>query len=334
MTQDLLGQLPAVSFRGITFPWVNYKVDGRNTHTELTPLNGKGSFIDMVSQESQSISIDVPCFQNLDRGPNETNADYTQLFTKTFPGLIAAMEDLTPGDLIDPIRGSLTVKPCDYSYSLGPEARNGALLTLNFKVHVDTAPSEELQPLDLISTASNFALQYEGVVEALLAEEMDLSNPFSTDWAGAVTGVIGQVNLATLSFQGKIQNTLGQVRKVQGAVTSLENTLTQRSVNPPLPGDPLLKTLVAVKQSHDPNTAPAAMRDKLTDMEYACIRALAAAKVPGKRTRKHYVAVDTLITAVARETKTSVSDLLALNPSLNRIQRGIVPGSSLLTVYL
>lgn len=148
---DIWSALPRVSFRGVEFPINSRNVNHSFEHTESGQYR-QGAFTEVVGDGAWRFRYEIPMKQGFQTG-------WKDVLKNTYPALMKAYEDRTPGWLSDPLLGSILVIPGTWEEQANSEVRNGVSVSIEFVKTV--LPGEE----DL-----NFVVDNDAAVAAMSNE--------------------------------------------------------------------------------------------------------------------------------------------------------------------
>lgn len=281
MKQDPFDSLPHFSWRGIKVPII-----GRRrtfSHQEVTHQiqYASGEIVEITVSNNWRFDYTLPFREGIDKG------GYGALFTKRLKDFQAAFEDRLPGELIDPVHGSIVARPISFSESLDASRRDGVEVDVAFVEHktsgelrpnVPFAPSNESLVTDARAIDNQVALQtWEG------DEPEDLAdggiNPID-----ALTSVIRQADRVNQRNKAIFEDTARRLHALEDAVDDS--------------GD---SSLVPIKVN--------ARKARLDVM-----RAKARERSEGKQTKLFRLPTDMAPTDVASLVKMSLYDFVVLNP--------------------
>jgi hypothetical protein len=141
---DVLAKLNPLSWRGIIVPYVSRKVGFQHVNAEHK-FNFAGEAIEPTGPKAWTFEYTIPFRQGL-----SSTARYGNLFGSIMPKFIAAMRDKSPGDLYDPVMGTIfRCVPAQFSDESDPDKRDGTDITVSF-VH-SPAPEDLQKELELVS---------------------------------------------------------------------------------------------------------------------------------------------------------------------------------------
>jgi len=180
--------------------------------------NGGGEFIEQLGPQVLTCIYTVPMRENIARGP------YKELFSKGLFDLFIDMQDDTPGVLVDPYFGPLTVVPDKYSDNLDPQKRDGADVDLQYSIWNDIDDEQPLAPVSLDGLASDAGKLDEEVEKAFREKQKPGPEP-SVDPLSAAAGIGAQVNRQRDRVTSELASGSAKLRKIERQVDKLEDPI-------------------------------------------------------------------------------------------------------------
>lgn len=217
---DLLAEL---EWRGKQYPCTGRKAGFRHEQARHRLVyraapNGGGEYIEQLGPQVPTFNYSIPMSENIAKGP------FSELFSKGLFNLWIDMQDPTPGVLVDPYLGPLTVVPDEYSDNLDPQKRDGADVDLQFSIFNDIDDEQVLAPTSLDGLISDAGKLDEEVEKAFREKQKPSPQP-STDPLSAIAGVGAQLNRSRDRVTSGLAGYSARLRKVENQVEELEDPI-------------------------------------------------------------------------------------------------------------
>jgi prophage DNA circulation protein len=309
--------LPA-SFRSIRFPTESVEDSGGHNVNVLTPLLGKGSYVDISGRPSDEIVIKIPLYSPM---VNEFGDDFSNLFPARLNELIEAMRDPSVGVLIHPIRGSLRVKPKTWSFEKSADVVNGTTLVASFIEHIEDQK-------DVLSFSSGSVKTNEAIIELsevwVPPSETDLGDLIS-DVAGAAGEITGAINSAVSSAFEKVNAITDSVNEIASIGSSIASVASNTAMEVEKSRGKVDQIAGKARRMKDQiaragNTiANATELSTLADIIIESSQNIKLANADqSKPTGLYFVAVPMTLIHLSKILNNSTEDLRKLNPGLGR----------------
>lgn len=278
---DVFKSLPRMSFRGVECAVLGRSMQFQHGRAEHSFLYRDKSQIEQQGKRNLQFSYTLCFRESIESG------SYRKLFSERLPAFRTAFEDRTPANLVDPFYGTLRVAPDSWSEqeAVGDRGRDGLDVAVTF---IEAPPQTESskQPAatprgvqqDAQRIGQAFAATFAALPEVL---DPELSNPLDL-----LSAVLDQAD----RFAEKIGAALGQV------INRAERA--ERDVI----------------QLADPQQWP--LRQELRQLQLRCRDLRKNLATTTRVVRELFLDADTPLKDVAAKTKSSLRELLELNPGI------------------
>lgn len=279
---DFLSQLSEATFRGIPFPTSTVGTKGGHSTVPHKKIDQDGWQVENLGRASYQFHLRIPLCDTIAKGPNET---WSNLVTAIYPKLIAAFEDRSTGPFNHPYYGIRNCKVLDWDEALDPDWRGGTMLSASLMESFDNGAATGLSKASQVSIAAAAATVLDGATGAMNPPPAlgTLPGQSLTDFVKSIGAIGDSVSLFTQQVAGKINSVIAAVTNLGASFGYIPgfSDATNR----------LISSLHAIQ-------ATAATKDKATSI-YVVQRA-------------------TTVASIANRVRSTVPDLLALNPDLAR----------------
>ena len=305
---DALSKLPALSWRGIVFPYDGLKSDVSHRHGEHEYVMVDGARIEMTGRKARVFSC-VAKFYNIG------NYFYpTQYAAPWFPDVmmqfIAAMEDRSLGTLYHPTRGPLLCYPLTSSDTLEAAKRDGESVTCTWVESNEDRNQQDSPQQGAASLAQSAANAFDAALAAIdprdIAPQGIVAIPpvsFS-DLVKSIVSVADTASLVALNTRATIDSTIYQVQTLHDAVQRTGSAYT---------------------------AAGNAVANSATRLQSALYESKNQSLRTGRTTKVYTTKAPMTLGQIAYQLKVKQDDLLNLNPGL--VRTAIVPRNSTVTYY-
>lgn len=291
---DAFDSLAEFEWRGKQYPCTGRRAGFRHEQARhrlvyRSAPNGGVEYIEQLGPQVPTFNYSIPMREGIAKGP------FKELFAKGLFQLWIDMQDPTPGVLVDPYLGPLTVVPDEYSDNLDPQKRDGADVDLQFSIFNEIDEEQTLAPVSLDGLVSDAGKLDEEVEKAFREQQKPSPQP-STNPLAAIAGAGAQLNRSRDRVVSGLAGTSAQLRKVENQIEELE--------------DPINAELI--RESRRLQLDAARLSEKAE---------------PSRVVRVVTVSTAKSLAVIARDLGMTLVDFLKLNPSLAKSPT-IPPGSS------
>jgi hypothetical protein len=207
--RDALGKLPEFKWRGKAYPISNSRHSFRHELAEHRVSYGGLTLVDPLGPQNPTFSYTLPMDQGIARGP------YTDLLKK-IPTLARDMYDRTPGELTDPLFGTWTVVPSEFSSDLDAKMRSGVPVQLAFLWAPDLDKDVKRHGgVDSVAGLVSDANALDAVVEVIARKYDKNAKPPRINPLDAVSSVTGQLSRGIEKTQAKLKRITYQCEKTE-----------------------------------------------------------------------------------------------------------------------
>lgn len=280
---DILIQLQRASWRGIEFPVASRDYGFQQEQSETKFIFRDEALIESLGRKNPTWRYTIPFREDIARGP------WVNLFTVVYPKFLAACEDRTRAELIDPVHGFKPAKCVSLRETLTPARRDGIDVEVEFIHAPPEKPDTAVRVPKTIQGATGMAGAFDKAL-AKVNKQFQLPPPEPKNSVlDAVSSVTDQVAVGI----DKVTATLADADfRVEKSVASLEN-LKSASVAP---------TMLQAKR-----------------LQFALLRLEAETDPTGtKPLGKLSTTVDYSVAALAMKLGMTIQDLVRLNRFLAR----------------
>jgi len=214
-TDDIFGQLPTMSFRGIALPVVDRDHSFSHETAPHQVVFRDGVATEMLGINGRVFSYTVPMRESVIStrrkiGPN--------LFTKQFYKLYEAYRDQSPGPLVDPIHGQVTVTPGTWNEHATWQQRDGVDVKFNFTEYTAVGKVVKDNPPTIDAFIGAAQALDQVVAAATWPKQVPPPKP-TVDPLSAIAGAINQVNVHRNLINANIRSVGSKANKVEEAAT-------------------------------------------------------------------------------------------------------------------
>lgn len=295
MSYDVLSQLLEASWRSIPVPTLNVGTKGGHRVVLHARQDRDGERGENTGRKGYAFTFKIPFINSLSRGRNET---WKSLYPDTYRRFVEALEDRTTGALVHPDYGIRQCKAIDWETTLDPTFRGGPTLTVGFNESVDAGDAFGLGATSAVPIALAAAVDLDTLIYGM-SPPPDTGTPGGqslTDFIKGLGSIVDEWQLAQAQWEAafnRVGYTLSGLAEKFGAVPGFSDA-TQR----------LISSLHAMRA-----------------------QALGSAK----STSVYVVPRAATVPAIAQRLKSSVGDLIKLNPALAK--GPVVPAETVVRYY-
>lgn len=294
---DVLAQLLEASWREIPFPTMMVESDGSHNVVAHKRCDRSGWRVENTGQNGYVYQFKIPFLNTISPGVNES---WKNLYPDTYRRVLTALEDRTSGPFVHPDYGLRTCKAVDWKATLDPAFRGGPTLNVTLWETVDTGDAVALESTAVIPIAAAAAADLDAAFLPL-DPPPDTGTPGGislTDFIKSLGNIADEWNLFKMQWEASIN-------RVVHALDVLEEKFGGEA--------------------------------GFSDSTERLISALHAIRLQGLRAARstsiYVVPRRTTLPAIANRVKTSVSDLLRLNPTLRIAKTPVVPAQTVVRYY-
>jgi prophage DNA circulation protein len=177
MAADVLAQLLEASWRGISFPTTQVETDGSHNVVQHRRQDRDGWRVENTGRNSYVFRFRIPFINTIAHGDNET---WDVLYPVTYRRMLTALEDRTSGPFQHPDYGTRNCKVATYKTVLDPEFRGGPTMAVELYETVDDGDAIALDQTSTLAIAAEAAYDLD-------AEFLPLTPPPDTGTPGGIS---------------------------------------------------------------------------------------------------------------------------------------------------
>lgn len=287
---DQLSKLRVATFRGAKFPYTQRRADHAWQNTEHGIAYRDGQLVDTTGGRNWAYVFTVPFREGVTVQP------WANLFTVGLPAFLKLYQEGLEGELIDPIHGSVTVKPASWTENLDVARRDGEDVEIAFIKSPSLIAAEEVTQIPPPAAVEAAASRLDDLVESVDWEQLDPPEP-TVDPLSAIYGVGAQID--------------GEQERVAGKLSGISDR-----------GNAVLNQ---AERLEDGESRSEVLRDA-SRLRITARRAADKAATPGRTVSTVIVRSGMSIAALAQLLGMTLEDLLKANPSLATSPR-VPPGT-------
>ncbi|MRG98207.1 DNA circularization N-terminal domain-containing protein [Polyangium spumosum] len=319
---DILSTLQEASWRDIPFPIANISESG----TQDAPLHKRadrdGAFVEGTGRAPFVYKVTgVFVASTIARGKNET---WDDLFPATFLRVRDAWMDRTTGTLNHPLYGPVRCKPASWDVSLNPDNRGGVFVDLSFIETNDDAETPAFTPSER-SFAKSTAADLDAQLGTLnpppsVFAPQDGEQSFS-ELVDSLTAVVDSTTLQGQRAIAKIDSGIGKLQRLANSIDRAASVVvTDATTGTTTNLGPLGAGAARIWQNCQ-NLAVALreIRSKILTSSNKDVSTFITER-------------PTMLVGLSIQLKTTVAELLELNPTLPRA-RPVIPAYTLVKYY-
>jgi hypothetical protein len=213
-TDDIFGQLPTMSFRGIALPVVDRDHTFSHESAPHQVVYRDGVATEMLGINGRVFNYSVPMRESI----TNQRRQFQNLFTKQFYKLYDAYRDPTPGPLVDPFHGKITVTPGTWNEHATWQQTDGVDIKFNFTEYTAIGKAVKDNPPTIDAFAGEARRLDDAVAVAPWPKQVPPPRP-TVDPLTAVAGLINQVNVHRNLMNANIKRVGFLASKVEDAAT-------------------------------------------------------------------------------------------------------------------
>ncbi len=214
---DILGQLQRASWRGIEFPISSREYGFQQEQSSIAFLFRDQQLVESLGKKNPTWRYTIPFREDIAKGP------WVNMFVSVYPRFLAACEDRTRAELIDPIHGFKPAKCVSLREVLSPQRRDGIDVEVEF-IH---APPEEPEQAVRIAKTLQGAV---GVAGQLDKELKKVNRQFQkpppepkNSPLDALSSVTNQVSVGVDKIKATFADAAFRVEKSVDSLTALKS---------------------------------------------------------------------------------------------------------------
>lgn len=211
---DLFGRLPTMSFRDIAVPVVDRDHTFSHESAPHQVVFRDGVATEMLGTGGRVFMYSVPFRESI----VDQRRDFKKLFTKRFYQFYEAYRDPSPGPLVDPVHGKITVTPAAWNEHMSWQQRDGLDTKFNFVEYTAIGKVVKDNPPSIAELANAARTLDEHVAVAPWPQQVEPPKP-TVDPLTAVAGLINQVNVHRNLINANIRRVGFLAWKVESAAT-------------------------------------------------------------------------------------------------------------------
>lgn len=255
---DILIQLQRASWRGIEFPVASRDYGFQQEQSETKFIFRDLALIESLGKKNPTWRYTIPFREDIARGP------WVNMFVSVYPRFLAACEDRTRGELIDPVHGFKPVKCVSLRETLTPARRDG----IDVEVEFIEAPPEKPETAVRVPKTLQGATGMAGAFDKALAKVNRQFQKPPPEPKNSVLDAISSVTDQISVGVGKVTATFADAAfRVEKSVTSLEN-LKSASVAPTLLQAKRLEAAILDLESKNDPTGTKPLGHLTTTVDY------------------------------------------------------------------
>lgn len=213
-TNDKFDQLPTMSFRGIALPVVDRDHTFSHESAPHQVVFRDGVATEMLGINGRVFNYSVPMRESI---VNQRRG-FKNLFSKRFYQLYEAYRDPSPGPLVDPIHGRLTVTPGTWNEHTTWQQRDGVDVKFNFTEYTAIGKAVKDNAPSIAAFTSAARALDDQVAAAPWPKQVKPPKP-TVDPLTAAAGLINQVNVHRNLINANIRRVGFLAWKVEDAAT-------------------------------------------------------------------------------------------------------------------
>lgn len=220
---DALSKLQVASFRGVKFPVVARSCEHLYENVEHGIQYRNGMFVDTTGGRNWQFRYTVPFRQGLAVGP------WKDLFTKGLPEFLRLYQEALEGDLIDPIHGTVRVRPGSWNENLDVARRDGIDVEVMF---TESPPIEQREGVNQIpspASVDSAAGILDAKVETVDWQQQEPPAP-TVNPLDAIAGVGEQIDSETSRTAARMSGVSDRCNRVSAAAEKLEDGQSRSEV--------------------------------------------------------------------------------------------------------
>jgi hypothetical protein len=206
--------LPTASFRGIGFPVVDRDHTFSHETAPHQVVFRDGVATEMLGINGRQFSYSAPIRESI----VNQRRQFKNLFTKQLSKLYDAFRDTTPGPLVDPIHGNVTVTPGTWNEHATWQQTDGIDLKFNFTEYTAIGKPVKDNPPTIDAFTGSARQLDDQVVVAPWPKQVPQPKP-TVDPLTAFAGLINQVNVHRNLINANIARVGFLANKVEEAAT-------------------------------------------------------------------------------------------------------------------
>lgn len=225
---DVLQDLQACSWRGISFPITNIQEMGSQDAPVHKKADRDGARVETTGLNPFQYSVNAIFINSVARGKNEK---WQNLFPDTFLRLKDAWKDRSSGILIHPIFGEILCKPISWSVNINSDQRGGVFVDMVF---METTEENAIQAKPSpIASAKAAALDLDNALGLMVPPPETFFPEGSTsltDFVNSLTSVVDQASLVKQQAIAKIDQVVHNLNKISEKIDVATNIVTTNPV--------------------------------------------------------------------------------------------------------
>ena len=212
---DQFQLLPSPSWRGIVFPVTERTVSRAHDKVEHKIQYRNGFPIEMTGARNWTFEYRIPLREDISvRG-------YANLFTVTLPELVAAFEDTSEGELVDPVYGVFRCVPDTWSDTSTAAIRDGTDVSVSF-VH-SPLPDGTTLDIQTARSAEQAAIAFGQDLEGVDWEEEPPPPPLDVSLFAQIAGFGEQLQRPLAQTNAKLDKAAYDLEVIEDTAGELEN---------------------------------------------------------------------------------------------------------------
>lgn len=225
MARDFFQQLRGFSWRGISVPVISTRLTIRQDLAQHKYVGRPGASLEATGRGPLEISAEIPFFNDIEPGPNESWTKGT-LYPDAWRKFFAAMvTDTSTGDLVHPELGTLTCKPAHLDTPWVSTVRGGVSTTAQW-LETTEDPNALATLIAAISPIAGALQAAQDIDRHLTATVPPFEpptippKPSFTDMMRSIQGVFDQATLMQKRFAGVIDSIKYRVDNILRAMNT------------------------------------------------------------------------------------------------------------------
>ena len=213
---DVLSKLQVASFRGVKFPILRSSREHQWQNVEHGIQYRDGMLVDTTGGQNWTFSYAIPFRQGIAKGA------WKDLFTKGLPEFLALYKEGLEGTLIDPLHGSIRVRPGKWSDGLDAARRDGIDAEVMF---VESPPLEQVDESQSVPSAiavDSAAGMLDAQVQEVDWQQEDPPQP-TVDPLSAIAGVVEQADAEQQRTAARMSGISDRCNQVSKAAEKIED---------------------------------------------------------------------------------------------------------------
>lgn len=287
---DALSKLQVASFRGVKFPILSRSCEHLYENVEHGIQYRNGMFVDTTGGRNWQFKYTIPFRQGVAVGP------WADLFTQGLPAFLKLYQEALEGELVDPIHGTVRVRPGSWSETLDAARRDGMDVEVMFTESPPIEQREGVQQVPSPASVDSAAGLLDAQVQTVDWQQYTPPEP-TVNPLDAIAGVVDQVDAEQSRTAARMSGISDRCDRVSRAAEKVEDG-----------GD------------------RASLLIEASRLRVSAKRAADKGAHPGRTAAKVIVTTTMSLASLARTLGMTLEDLLRANPALGATP-SVTPGT-------